>query len=195
MKPRSGKKATRDRILDVAQCRIQSRGYNGFSFHDLAAELDLRTASIHYHFPTKAHLGVSLLQRYRQRFQRELETIGVTADDPARRLARFVALFERTFKTGNQLCLCGMLGAEAATLPPQVGDEVEAFFRETEFWLVRLLSTGRRAKRFAFEGTTLAQARLLLSVLEGGMVVARGMRSHAYFQKVARSYLSTLDAR
>src|SRR5579862_1588267 len=58
------KSSTRDRILDIAQRLIQSRGYNAFSFDDLAEELDIRTASIHYHFPTKADLGIALLRRY-----------------------------------------------------------------------------------------------------------------------------------
>lgn len=194
MKSRSGKKSTRERILDVAQDRIQSRGYNGFSFHDLASELKLRTASIHYHFPTKADLAVALLQRYRQRFQHELEAIGGAVDDPSHRLKRFAALFERSFKKGNQLCLCGMLSAEAATLPPQVANEVEGFFRETEAWLEHLLASGKRSKLFAFDGTTRAQARVLLSLLEGAMVVARGMRRHIYFRDVARSYLGTIAA-
>ncbi len=195
MKSNSAKKATRDRILDIAQCRIQSRGYNGFSFHDLAAELDLRTASIHYHFPTKADLGVALLRRYRQRFERELKAIGETADNPVRRLARFAALFERTFKQDKQLCLCGMLSAEAATLPPDVAKEVEEFFRETGIWLDRLLASGRRAECLTFAGTTRAQARILLALLEGAMVVARGMRRKTYFQNVVRSYLAAITAR
>ncbi len=194
MKAGLRKKTTRERILDVAQCRIQSRGYNGFSFHDLAAELDLRTASIHYHFPTKGDLAVALLRRYRQGFQHELETIGSTVDNPVRRLARFAALFERTFKTGNQLCLCGMLSAEAATVPPAVATELEGFFRETEAWLNHLLAAGRRSKHFAFEGASRAQARTTLSLLEGAMVVARGMRSRAYFQSVTRNYLKTIAA-
>ena len=55
-------------ILDIAQRLIQMRGYNGFSFKDIATSLGIRTASIHYHFPSKADLGVSLTSRYRERF-------------------------------------------------------------------------------------------------------------------------------
>ncbi|MFB6280120.1 MAG: TetR/AcrR family transcriptional regulator, partial [Salinibacter sp.] len=48
--------ATADRILDLAQDRIQQRGYNAVSYGDLAEDLDLTTAAIHYHFPSKADL-------------------------------------------------------------------------------------------------------------------------------------------
>jgi TetR/AcrR family transcriptional repressor of nem operon len=33
---------------------VQIRGFNGFSYADVAGELSLTTASLHYHFPGKA---------------------------------------------------------------------------------------------------------------------------------------------
>lgn len=32
---------------------MQTRGYNGLSFRELAKEVGIKSASIHYHFPTK----------------------------------------------------------------------------------------------------------------------------------------------
>lgn len=40
--------ATRGRILDVAQRLIQDRGYNGFSYRDVAAEVGIRAPTIHH---------------------------------------------------------------------------------------------------------------------------------------------------
>jgi len=48
---------TAERILDIAQDLIQRRGFNAFSYHDIAAPMGIRKASIHYHFPSKADLG------------------------------------------------------------------------------------------------------------------------------------------
>ena len=194
MRPTGEKISTRDRILDIAQRLIQSRGYNAFSFSDLAKELGVRTASIHYHFPTKADLGVALLRRYRQRFRQELAWIASNGGDSVSHLAQFAALFERTFKTNSQLCLCGMLGAEVTSLPKQVAAEVERFFSETELWLANVLTSGKRARRVAFSGSPRTQARMLIALLEGAMVVARGMRHNAYFQGMARNYLLKLKA-
>lgn len=194
MHPTGEKLSTRDRILDIAQRLIQSRGYNGFSFNDLAKELGIRTASIHYHFPTKTDLGVALLRRYRERFRQELAWISSNGENSVSSLARFAALFESTFKTDSQLCLCGMLGAEVASLPKQLAAEVERFFGETELWLAKVLTSGKRARLIAFSGSPRTQARMLIAMLEGAMVVARGMRHNAYFQGMARSYLSKLKA-
>jgi TetR/AcrR family transcriptional repressor of nem operon len=194
MKPRARNGSTRDRILDLTQRLVQSRGYNAFSFHDLAKELGIRTASIHYHFPTKADLGVALLQRYRDGFRAALSGISASGDPPLRRLDGFAGLFERTFKADNQLCLCGMLSAEVASLPKPVAQEVQSFFEETERWLADVLATGRKARSIGFEGSPRNQARMLLAMLEGAMVVARGMRRSTYFRGVARSYLTKLKA-
>ena len=44
-------------MLDAAERLVQVRGFNGFSYADIAAELQITEASLHYHFATKADLG------------------------------------------------------------------------------------------------------------------------------------------
>ena len=185
-------KETDQTILDVAQRLIQSRGYNGFSYKDVAAALGIRSASIHYHFATKADLGVAIASRHRKHFQAELDRIAAQTQDPMRRLEQFTDLFRRTFAVESHLCLCGMLSAEIATLPELVAVEVEKFFRDTERWLADVLAAGRKARSFRFDVTPRKQARLLLAVLEGAMVVARGMRDSAGFNGIAAGYLKIL---
>ncbi|NJK45439.1 MAG: TetR/AcrR family transcriptional regulator [Pleurocapsa sp. SU_196_0] len=63
---------TAERVLDVAQHLVQTRGFNGFSYADIAARLGIRNAAIHYHYPSKADLGQALARRYRQTFARSL---------------------------------------------------------------------------------------------------------------------------
>ena len=46
---------TADRILDIAERLVQTRGFNRFSYADIAAELGITTASVHYHFPARAN--------------------------------------------------------------------------------------------------------------------------------------------
>lgn len=38
-----------DDILDVAQRLLQTRGYNGFSYMDVAGAVGIRSASLHRH--------------------------------------------------------------------------------------------------------------------------------------------------
>ena len=63
---------TSGRILDVAERLVQTRGFNAFSYADIAAALNITKASLHYHFPTKAILGERLVERYRNHSWRRL---------------------------------------------------------------------------------------------------------------------------
>jgi hypothetical protein len=53
--------ATTTRILDVAERLVQTRGHNGFSYADVASELGITRAALHYHYPGKAELGEALI--------------------------------------------------------------------------------------------------------------------------------------
>ena len=55
-------------IIDSAIRMIRAGGYHSFSFRQIAAELGIKSASIHYHFPTKEDLGVALTKRYTENF-------------------------------------------------------------------------------------------------------------------------------
>src|SRR5258707_15646895 len=108
--------ATSQRILDIAERLVQTRGYNGFSYADIAQALHVTKASLHYHFPAKADLGKELIERYERNFLGALEAIDATARDAPEKLARYAAIYEGVLK-GDRMCLCGMLAAEFATLP------------------------------------------------------------------------------
>jgi TetR/AcrR family transcriptional regulator, transcriptional repressor for nem operon len=169
---------TRTELLDAAAELIQVRGYNGFSFHQLAAAVGIKTASIHYHFPSKAALGQALARRYTTDF------IAALGDPDAgtleSNLKRYVGLFRSSLQKGR-MCLCGMIGAEVADVPVEVAAEARAFFDANEVWLVRLFE-----RAGATRGVSRGKARLLVSTLEGAMLMARVREDVALFDELAR---------
>src|SRR5947207_472625 len=107
--------ATANRILDVAERLAQTRGFNGFSYADIAGQLGVTKASLHYHFPTKADLGTRLIQRYRDVFTTALAAIDASGVDARAKLRAYVAIYSAVL-SNNRMCLCGMLAADYATL-------------------------------------------------------------------------------
>ncbi|NIA68027.1 TetR/AcrR family transcriptional regulator [Pelagibius litoralis] len=182
---------TADKVLDIAQRLVQTRGYNGFSYRDIAEEIGIKSASIHYHFPSKADLGVALVSRYREAFAEELQDILTRNAEAPKRLKCFVALFRATLRD-DRLCLCGMLGAEMGGLPAPVNNEVSGFFILCEAWLIDVLKQGRKAEEIAFRGNPQAVADQFLSLLEGAMVVARAMNDTDRFDRAANAFLRVL---
>jgi len=184
---------TAERILDSAERLVQERGYNGFSYADVAAELGVTKASLHYHFPGKAELGEALLVRYTERFEGALEAIDASTGDPAAKLAAYADLYGDVVR-GRRMCLCGMLAAEVGTLPEPIRRAVVAFFDASEAWLERVLDEGRVDATLEFSGTARETARMLVGALEGAMLVARPYDDVERFDESANRLLAGLRA-
>ena len=180
-------------ILDVAEELAQTRGYNGFSYADIALKLGVTKASLHYHFPSKAELGRALIERYRHLFGAALEAIDQQIQDPRKKLRRYVDLYISVL-SNERMCLCGMLAAEFATLPAPMQDGLKLFFDANERWLTTVLDEGRRAGMLSFKESANERARVLLGALEGAMLVARSYGDPRRFQSAAGYVLADLHA-
>ena len=184
---------TADRILDVAERLVQMLGFNGFSYADIAAELKITKASLHYHFATKAELGARLIARYHGRFQAALAAIDGESDDARRKLRRYAELYADVLRR-NRMCLCGMLASDFATLPKPMKDGVRVFFDANEAWLTRVVEEGRRARSLRRDGQAQETARMVVSSLEGAMLVARSYGDVQRFESAATRLFADMES-
>ncbi|MFL5859165.1 MAG: TetR/AcrR family transcriptional regulator [Solirubrobacteraceae bacterium] len=175
---------TRARILDTAERLVQMRGFNGFSYADVAAEVGVTKASLHYHFPGKAELGEALVARYTQRFTSELDRIDAGRLAPSAKLTEYAALYASVLRE-ERMCLCGMLAAEYETLPTPMRNAIVHFFDHNEAWLCSVMEDGRADHTMSFDGTAADGAQTILGGLEGAMLVARPYRDITRFEAVA----------
>ncbi len=67
--PGAARGDTRQRILDSALHLFAERGYAGTSIRDIAEELAVTKAAVHYHFPVKEQIVAALLDPYLARFR------------------------------------------------------------------------------------------------------------------------------
>ena len=187
-RPRTG---TDQKILDVAEQLAQTRGFNGFSYADIAEKLQTTKASLHYHFPTKAELGCALIARYHTVFGQALDAIDRETRDAKEKLRRYATLYDLVMRN-DRMCLCGMLAAEYATLPELMQSQLRKFFDTNERWLTTVLKEGRRAGTLIFRDPPEERARALLGALEGAMLVARTYGDAKWFRSAADHALSDL---
>ena len=113
---------TAERLMDLAEAHIRNAGYGGFSFRDLATEIGIKSASVHHHLPTKATMTAAVARRYGVRF------LAAVARRPNERAEDAMSAYRSAFRDGR-MCLCGVLGAEAGVLSPEVAEEIVSFFR------------------------------------------------------------------
>jgi TetR/AcrR family transcriptional repressor of nem operon len=176
-------------VMDVAQELMQIRGYNAFSYADIAEQVGIRKASIHYYFPSKSDLAREVVMRYRVESRQRFAELDRQISDPQRKLELIAQNFGRTLHDHNRICLCGMLAAEMPTIPEEVRDEVLGYFTDTEEWLARVLAEGVKAGVLRVSGPIEVEARLIMVGLEGALMVARAFNDLDRLTSVAESLI------
>ena len=171
----------RDEILAVTESMIRKVGFNGFSTRDVANAVGIKAASVHYHFPMKADIGVAVTERYTKRFLEDLGVASEFAVDARGVVTRYASAFRNALVRDGKLCLCAVLGAEIGGIPPEVGSGARIFFERNIQWLRSALTTcgvsESKAKTYAFH---------ILSSLEGAMIVSKTLGDDGAFESVAK---------
>ncbi|MEM9773358.1 MAG: TetR/AcrR family transcriptional regulator [Chloroflexota bacterium] len=173
---------TKTQIIQIAEQLVRSGGYNGFSFREIAAEIGIRSASVHYHFPSKEDLALAVANRYKQNF---FEALGDPAPDGGNtksQLAHYGQVFQDSFKASRSACLCGMLSNEIALLPAVVKQVLVSFIDENLKWLQQAITYGASD---ADSAKVKQQAQLVYAALEGAMSVSALMQSDEWLQSVS----------
>lgn len=185
--------STATQILRIAETLLRTRGYNAFSYADIAKVVGISTASIHYHFPSKADLVNNLVARYACAVEGRLEAISQSQSSGRRRLEAYVALFRETLGDAESLCPCLMLAAEAGSIPDVVRGRVEAFVGLNEAWIVEVLLEARAAGELTFAGSPTCEARAIASTIQGAALLARGCGDIVRFDAVVTRLLESLS--
>jgi TetR/AcrR family transcriptional repressor of nem operon len=165
---------TAEQILDLAETLIQTRGYSAFSYQDIADSLGIRKASIHYHFPSKADLGIAVVNRYIDRFGTALTAV---ADDQSQSSMAMLDLYVQPYLqfagTPDRVCLSGALAGEMLALPPELRTRVDHFFRTHQVWLTKILKRGVARGEFKLPAPATKMARFIFGALQGALLVKR----------------------
>ena len=187
-----GNADTAERILDSAERLVQSRGFNGFSYADVATELGVTKASLHYHFPGKAELGQALIGRYAARFAEALEQIDARGADAPAKLAAYTHIYADVLRD-RRMCLCGMLAADYDTLAQPMRDTVLRFFDDNEAWLEDVFEQGQTEGSLRLDGSPREAARALVGGLEGALLISRPYDDPTRFEAAAARLLTSLS--
>lgn len=156
---------TKTKILDLAGRLTQERGFGGFSYLDLAEEIGIKAASIHYHFKAKEDLAFALVERTRERHAASFQEMQEAISTPKKRLEALISYFQ-DYVRNDQFCLCGMMVAEIHAISPRVREELDGYFTDFE------ASLARQFKEMHHKNPKL-QAMRFLSTLEGSLLLAR----------------------
>lgn len=181
---------TKDKIISLADKLIRVKGFNAFSYKDIADPLQVKNAAVHYHFPAKADLGIGVLDKEMQSFTANTEKWKKLPADE--QLAKLFEVFRRHCRAGN-VCLMGSLAPDYETLAPDMQEKVWQMAQDIVTWVTACLEQGRKDKRFHFKGDAGDRALMVISNLQSSLLMARVMGA-AVFDKISHQLLEDLRA-
>jgi TetR/AcrR family transcriptional repressor of nem operon len=166
---------------------LASGGYNSFSYADIAELVEVRKASIHHHFPTKADLVKATVVLHRDATRRGLQSLDQAMPDPWERLIAYSRFWAQCIEQSNPpICICAMLAAELPAVPAEVADEVKGHFSDLHAWMTAVMEEGESAGKMRLTDTASAEASVFMASIHGAMLAARAAGNASLFWDIAK---------
>jgi TetR/AcrR family transcriptional repressor of nem operon len=163
---------TKEEILRLGMEFIQTYGYNAFSYADIAKELKIKNAAVHYHFPGKEDLLAGIVEQYIQRYRdlaQSLETPGITA---RQKIKAFIDRYSTLCEQGR-ICLIGSVCTDYNTLPESARAKLAELVELVLGLVEKVLKEGRKKGELEFPETPRVKAILIMTNLAAGVQLAR----------------------
>src|SRR6202158_5968729 len=160
-------------IMDAAERRMQQGGFGGFSCREIAADVGIKSSSVHYHFPTKEDLAAAVISRWAEEKSKFIDKELENNPHPHR---VWTNAFRGTALSEGRMCPCTVLGAGSRDLPPAVATEVKGFFK---MCLDKLVA----------EGLSASKAAEVLATITGALVVANALGDTAAYDRATSDLL------
>ena len=180
---------TRESIIETADVLIRSKGFNAFSFKDISNSIGIKTASIHYHFPTKSDLGVATVKEHIKRFEGLKKELSNAS--PLLKLQGFLSIYSRA-KSENKVCIVGSLATDLNTVDEPIKKELKDFAELVLAWVSEILADGSQQKIFEFQSTPRVKALMIITNILAIVQLSR-LTKDEDFEIVRENILTELE--
>ena len=175
---------TREEIVDRACELLYRRGLNGFSYRDIAEQLGIKNAAIHYHFPNKSDLVKAVIEDNHQTLRKTTAEFMAYGGKAVPQLEGLFAFTLHECSTGRPVCMVGALAVDYDELPEDIKRSHDKFLQEMRTWLTRVLEVGREQKEFQFAGQPRIKAMSILATIQGARQMARAAPCNGCLQEL-----------
>jgi TetR/AcrR family transcriptional repressor of nem operon len=166
-------------IMDAAEKRIRLGGFGGFSFRDIAADVGIKSSSVHYHFPTKETLAAAVIHRYTDAISDFLDQELVAADpDPVKVWTR---AFRSNLLVPGSMCPALVMGSGSSDLPPEVLKEVQRFYR-------------MHLEKLEKHGLSHKEAAEFLSIISGALSLAYALGDIDFYDRATTPLYRSVES-
>ncbi len=163
---------TKTAILLIAKELMKQVGYNAFSYADIAKQLNIKNAAIHYHFPAKEDLLSGVIDTYIDDYillDKQLRLSGLT---PTIKLKKFIERYAQLIQQKN-ICIIGSVASDYNTLPLSVKEKVTDLVKMVLNMVEKTLKDGKTSGEFIFSESPKIKSLLIMTNLAAGVQLAR----------------------
>lgn len=179
---------TRTEIIRIGDSLIRGRGYNAFSFSDISRQLNIKNASVHYHFPTKTALGIAVIREHLSRLEHLKER--TTNRSPLEKLNAFLDIYTAA-KSENKVCMIGSFAAELYTVEPEIQNELKKLANNILKWITEILQDGKSAGVFHFSVNERTKALMIVTNMLAAVQLIR-LTNTQDFEQIKENVINDL---
>ncbi|PWU14162.1 MAG: hypothetical protein C5B49_13610, partial [Bdellovibrio sp.] len=181
---------TKKKALRLAAKYLQTRGVNGFSFQDIADDLAIKKASLHYYFASKDELLAELLQNYLSAFHQW--TLRFKNRTARQKLRAVVRLFADLAGKDHRICPGGALAADFQSLSSANKSNFQSLHHAQREWLTATINQGIQENSIRKVISPAETTDTFMSVIQGALQIARLRSDSGLAGKIMMDYLAGL---
>jgi len=186
------KTSTKEKIVLLATELIETKGYSGFSYQDISDRLNIKKASIHYHFPAKEDLGLAVFDAFVQGIDDFIKKLDFDRMSPTAKLAEYFRYHAEATLDCNKISCIGAMTSEWNVLPERLRERIDKFNQWHAAFIVDILKEGVKSGEFRPFGSLEEQALFIIASTKGALLMARERKSTELYHAVARQIMGCL---
>ena len=186
------KTGTREKIIKLATGLIETSGYSGFSYQDIAAKLKIKKASIHYHFPSKEDLGLAVFDAFTKGIDDHIQQRDFEKISPTKKLIGYFTYHEEVTLDCNQISCVGAITSEWNVLPKKMRERVDKFNAWHVGFISAILKEGVAKGEFCRIGSLEEKAMFIIAATKGALLMARERDSIEIYHSITRQLMEGL---
>lgn len=132
---------TKSKIKAIGRALLQTHGYNGFSFKDIADKIKIRKASVFEHFESKEALVVAIIEAYGDDF--DLWKAEIEVLDPLAQIRKAFDVFYHFSSDREKVCPVLALTIDTKSISPKVLRALNEFLKKWMDWLENKITLGQ----------------------------------------------------
>ena len=191
-RPKLSNRNTKAELIQAARIIIQTKGFHAFTFQDLADKLKIRKPSIYHYFPTKADLGVDILEDGVVWFNCWCQELKAKNPSPLKKIEAYLKFFHYLSGDGKRVCPGGAFMIIWPILPGKLQKAVKKIIAVQIEWLKETLEQGRKSGEITEKGGPEEQAQMILASLQGGLQTSRAQGDPTYFRYITKQLFNSL---